>query len=114
MLFVFVAQADAAASCAAFSGRGIAAAALRLTVHRSWPAVASRTYLVRCFLVLASFFVLPRCRTSPHPSSISEASPAGFRSPIAQTQKKSWLEGNSLFLAEERKISKNLFSQTLQ
>ena len=70
MLFVFVAQADAASSCAATScaaascaatcGRGIAAAALRLTVRRCWAAVATRTLF---FFVFVTFLV---CRVAPH------------------------------------------------
>ena len=80
MLFVLVAQADAAFSClslpfAAFScaaacGRGIAAGGTNcgLTVVRRWAAVATRTYLVRCFFVFTSFFGLPRCRASSHSS----------------------------------------------
>ena len=77
----------AAFSCAAACGRRIAAGGTvgQLFVHRCWTAVAIRTYLVRCIFVFASFFGLPRCRTSPHPSSISKASPAGFFSLIAPT-----------------------------
>ena len=57
MLFVFVAQADAAASCAATCVCGIAAATLPLTVHRCWTAVATRTLF---FL----FAALPHIPTS--------------------------------------------------
>ena len=71
MLFVFVAQADAAASCAvAASGRGIATVALlcSLFVHRCWAAVATRTYLVRCFFCFCFFYwlaALPHVPTPP-------------------------------------------------
>ena len=54
-------------------------------MNRCWVVVATRKYPVRCFFVFASFFGSPRCRTSPHPSSVSEASPAGFFLPLAQT-----------------------------
>ena len=72
MTFVFVAQADdAAASCAAASSasasdRGIAAAALRLAVHRCWAAVVSRAYLVRWGFFLLLFLV---CRVAAHPDT---------------------------------------------
>ena len=89
MLFVFLllklmlpvaATSCAAASCAATCGRGIAAAALRLAVHRCWAAVATLTLFFFC-----STLGLQRCATSSHPSSFSEASPAGFRLPLART-----------------------------
>lgn len=78
MLSVFIAQDDAAASYAAACGLGIAAAALRLPLP-SPPLLGCRYY---SFSVCVLFFVfcvcLPRCRISPLPSFLSEASLAEF------------------------------------
>ena len=63
MLFVFVAQVDAAASCAASCGRGTAAAALRSTVCASLLGCRYSYVPDALFFVSASFFGLPRCRT---------------------------------------------------
>ena len=52
----------AAASCAAACGRGIAAAALRLTLPPCWAAVAARTL----FFVVGSFFLVRRVAAHPH------------------------------------------------
>ena len=98
MLFVFVAQADAAASCAAAAwGRGIATGGTVvncLCVVAGLPLLLVRA-LYSVFLSLLLCLVC-RCRTSPHPSSISEAPLAGFVFPLAHTPKSGW-GGSSLF-----------------
>ena len=83
ILFIFVAQADAAARCAPACGRGLAMTALGSTL-RPTPLLGCRCSLhaVFCFSL---FYGLPRCRTSPIPSSISEALPAGCSLPRPRT-----------------------------
>ena len=93
----------AAASCAATRGRGIAAAPPRSSVHGCWAAVASRTY---AFFLLCFFFGLPGWRTSPRPSSISEASPAGFCLPLAQVHLNLGGKATHLFQRKESKFVK--------
>ena len=102
MLFVFVAQADAAASCVAACVRGIAAAALRLTVRRCWAAGATRTYVGTVFsFVCFCFWFAPL----PHvPTSLLNLGGVACRISFTFSANTNgcWWEGNALFLAERR------------
>ena len=68
--------------------------------HRSWAAVVTRTR----FFVSGDFLGLPRCRTSPFPSSILEAPPVGFGLPRLQM-----MGGYFAFVSGKKQIYVNTF-----
>ena len=111
MLFIFVAQADGAPSC------HLLCCCLRSWDDSGGTAVNSAAgtvaglplLLTRCFFVSRFFVLFARRRTSPFPSSISEASPAGFGLPRPQTHQDHDGKGIYFFWREESKFLKTVF-----
>ena len=110
----FVAQADGAPSCRllccclrSWDGSGGTAANSTADTGAGLP------LLLALFFVFRILFCLPRCRTSPLPSSTSEASPAGFCLPHPQTHKDHDGKGKLFFSERKGTFSRHFCASTL-